>query len=584
MSPRKLDGKTDWYEVQRIATGLAVVGLGAGHAPVSLSASAETVMTIGEGDEPQEITLDIQAANTAWMGPTTGSAVVPAFRLFTEADLVAASVVGVPAFTFATTAAEGTSASLVRIDAQVALFDVTVPTTISQGDTAAVGSASGATRYDHAHGINTSYNPASAACILASATDGGLQLVRLGIGTDPDTDNAIKVVDDTWIGLGAAAGRVIFDSTPNPDQIQLAAADLYLPASHGVIHADGVSAGQVLKADGTRFIPGTMSASDLDNVAFGVPNLTLGTSNVEGSSASVIRVDATILAFDATNPVTLTASTAAATGAATVAARRDHAHAITSSADPGAAASILASAADGGLELLRLGIGADPDTNNRITMVDGGQIGDTGEPLVTFDNTNDYLEIMGCDVGIGSSTPPFRLYVLDTDAATNTITTVAGVTHNTTNTAADLFGAAFQFSLESSTTGAQAAAHVTALWSDATHASRNALMRLNTFPAGSALGYFGIWSGNDIDDVAQTAIPGGAGDVTGYLWVRYVVVESAGGTNSDVAELAPGDGAHTIYTDGVDTFTLTVAAGGDVTLVRTVGESTIDVMLLMAWI
>lgn len=46
-----------------------------------------------------------------------------------------------------------------------------------------------------------------------------------------------------------------------------------------------------------------------------------------------------------------------------------------------------------------------------LTMVDGGWIGQAGGPLLTFDDTNDFLEIMGCDVGIGTATPSEKLEV-----------------------------------------------------------------------------------------------------------------------------------------------------------------------------
>jgi hypothetical protein len=58
----------------------------------------------------------------------------------------------------------------------------------------------------------------------------------------------------------------------------------------------------------------------------GTPALTLGTSNSAGTATSVIRTDATIAAFDATVPATQAFSDSAATGSATVAARRDHVH------------------------------------------------------------------------------------------------------------------------------------------------------------------------------------------------------------------------------------------------------------------
>jgi hypothetical protein len=217
----------------------------------------------------------------------------------------------------------------------------------------------------------------------------------------------ITMADETWVGLGAAAGRLVFDITPNPDQIEVTTADLYFATTaHGIIHVDGVTAGMVLRADGTRYIPSTLDVADLTDLAYAVPALYFGTASAAGIANTVIRSDATLAIFDVTNPVTLTVSTSAATGSAAFAARRDHAHAITSSSNPGAAASILASNSDGGLQLLRLGLGANPDTNNRLTVVDGGQIGQAAGPLLAFDDSNNLLEITGCKVGIGTTTVP----------------------------------------------------------------------------------------------------------------------------------------------------------------------------------
>lgn len=80
-----------------------------------------------------------------------------------------------------------------------------------------------------------------------------------------------------------------------------------------------------------------------------------------------------------------------------LASRATHSHAITTSSNPVAGRSILASAADGGLQLLRLGIGADPDTNNRITMVDEGTIGEDNV-LLTFDTDDGKLTLTGDQV------------------------------------------------------------------------------------------------------------------------------------------------------------------------------------------
>lgn len=62
----------------------------------------------------------------------------------------------------------------------------------------------------------------------------------------------------------------------------------------------------------------------------GTPALTLGTANTAGVATTFIRDDDTILAFDATSPSTQAFGDAAAVGVATVAARRDHKHAMPS--------------------------------------------------------------------------------------------------------------------------------------------------------------------------------------------------------------------------------------------------------------
>ena len=60
----------------------------------------------------------------------------------------------------------------------------------------------------------------------------------------------------------------------------------------------------------------------------GTPALTLGTTNAAGSAAGYVKIDATVLAFDVTAPTTQAFGDSAAVGSATVAARRDHKHAM----------------------------------------------------------------------------------------------------------------------------------------------------------------------------------------------------------------------------------------------------------------
>jgi hypothetical protein len=61
-------------------------------------------------------------------------------------------------------------------------------------------------------------------------------------------------------------------------------------------------------------------------LSFATPAIVLGTAATAGAAATVIRSDSTIVAFDATVPVTQALGDSAATGAAAVASRRDHKH------------------------------------------------------------------------------------------------------------------------------------------------------------------------------------------------------------------------------------------------------------------
>ena len=77
----------------------------------------------------------------------------------------------------------------------------------------------------------------------------------------------------------------------------------------------------------------TLSGTNTGDQTGGTPALILGTTNAAGTSTHFIRDDDTILAFDATAPSTQAFGDAAAVGAATVAARRDHKHAMPATPD-----------------------------------------------------------------------------------------------------------------------------------------------------------------------------------------------------------------------------------------------------------
>ena len=68
--------------------------------------------------------------------------------------------------------------------------------------------------------------------------------------------------------------------------------------------------------------------------SFGTPAVVLGTAAADGTATSAIRTDATIVAFDATAPVTQAIGDSAATGSAAKAARRDHKHGMPAFGSP----------------------------------------------------------------------------------------------------------------------------------------------------------------------------------------------------------------------------------------------------------
>lgn len=189
-------------------------------------------------------------------------------------------------------------------------------------------------------------------------------------------------------------------------------------------------------------------------------------------------------------------------------------------------------------------------------------------------------------VGIGGTTSPDRyLHVEFEDAVTAAITYAQRLSHTTSGAAAALFGTGTEVELEDDAGNSQVASENVTLWADASTGVESPLIRETTYPAGSAgPGYRGFWTWNDVDNTARTVIPNGAGDVTGILTVTYAVSESGGGTSGGTTTATPGGGAVNLYTDGVDTFTLTVAADGSVTVVRSAGAATADIVLNMVWI
>jgi hypothetical protein len=75
---------------------------------------------------------------------------------------------------------------------------------------------------------------------------------------------------------------------------------------------------------------------------------------------------------------------------------------------------------------LHVGGTSDPGAGNilltgNITLADGKTIGQAAGPLLTFDDTNNYLEITGCNVGIGTAAPGVKLDIVDSTAGDSVV-------------------------------------------------------------------------------------------------------------------------------------------------------------------
>ncbi|MBI3097827.1 MAG: tail fiber domain-containing protein [Planctomycetes bacterium] len=118
----------------------------------------------------------------------------------------------------------------------------------------------------------------------------------------------------TELGTTPTNGQLLIGNGTNHTLSTLAEASAF----EGLLDAADVT------ADRTWTLPDASGTISLGGATgFATPALTLGTANAAGSATTVMRSDATILAFDATNPAALGV---AGPGSATVAARRDHVH------------------------------------------------------------------------------------------------------------------------------------------------------------------------------------------------------------------------------------------------------------------
>lgn len=131
--------------------------------------------------------------------------------------------------------------------------------------------------------------------------------------TSPHSGYFIDAEHGDYITIGACH----FLGAPSSGDIRLQAA-----VTHAVLFNNRPS------GVGNTYTATPIILENLGSPAFATPAIVLGTAAAAGAASTVIRSDATIVAFDATAPSTQALGDSAATGSAAVAARRDHKHAM----------------------------------------------------------------------------------------------------------------------------------------------------------------------------------------------------------------------------------------------------------------
>lgn len=166
-----------------------------------------------------------------------------------------------------------------------------------------------------------------------------------------------------------------------------------------------------------------------------------------------------------------------------------------------------------------------------------------GTDIASFDGVNYRL-------GVGVMAPATTFHTLLTSAATNTVTNVVTIGHDTSGTSAAGFGAGQLFTLESSTTAAQSAARIQALWYEATHATRKADLVLTAYDTAEreglrirgngsapAIGFLGATPQARIAHLADANVAYGAGDLDTEAEVISAINTTNGKINSILATL-----------------------------------------------
>lgn len=248
---------------------------------------------------------------------------------------------------------------------------------------------------NHTHAITTSSNPGAAASILATDGAGLLQVLGLGVGMASAANN---------LRVGAGANYAQFDA--DGDLRFTGTAD-YLVANNDYAFRAVADEDAGLYFNTAVF--NSYEFRDLTAAAIFTVRLS-GRLDVTGD----IYLDDGVGDSPAIQFVGGTNDDTATFGLldAAIAGRSDLYVQLCDAAGQSqfriydsAPALVAYIDSDGLMRLPGMGIGAAPVAGG-ITMADDAWIGQAAGPLVTFDDTLNYLEITGCNVGIGTTAPP----------------------------------------------------------------------------------------------------------------------------------------------------------------------------------